>query len=182
MDILITKRLTLRPPLEVDAEAITEALQDKTVTRNLTGVPHPYHLADAHKWISENCVAADRLVLTIHRQKLIGSVGLRPADGALELGYWLLREQWGQGIITEAARATLAYGFRQFGCESVTAGAYEDNPASLAVLAKLGFEKTGEVKEHFCPTRDETAPCERLVLTRTRFENRFGGLDDAEAA
>ena len=51
MDILVTRRLTLRPPLDVDADAIATALQNKDVTRMLTNVPNPYGLDDAVNWI-----------------------------------------------------------------------------------------------------------------------------------
>ena len=51
MDILVTKRLTLRPPLEVDIDDIAEFIGNWNVSRMLARVPHPYFPKDAEDWI-----------------------------------------------------------------------------------------------------------------------------------
>ena len=61
MDILVTRRLTLRPPLEVDAEAITSALQNKDVTRMLANVPNPYGHNHAISYIKKAEMQKDAL-------------------------------------------------------------------------------------------------------------------------
>ncbi|MFD0916536.1 GNAT family N-acetyltransferase [Pseudahrensia aquimaris] len=182
MDIIVTKRLTLRPPLEVDAEAINEQFQNTNITRNLTGVPHPYGLQDAIDWIDRSRNTADGLHYTIHRQRLIGVVSARPVDGKVELGAWMAEEEWDKGYVTEAARALLAVAFRRFDCDEIHSSALEDNAASLRVQEKLGFVEVGE-DERPCPTRGPgTFPCKRTLLTRAEFEARFGTLETADAA
>ena len=42
MDILVTKRLTLRPPLEVDIDDIALFIGNRNVSRMLARVPYPY--------------------------------------------------------------------------------------------------------------------------------------------
>ena len=181
MDILVTRRLTLRPPLEVDAEAIAKLLQNTNVSRNLTNVPHPYSLNDAYDWLGRT-QGDGTLNFSIHRQSLLGVIGLRPVDGHVDLGYWLGEPYWGNGYISEAARAVVAYGFRRLEASEFHSGAYQDNPASLRVLEKLGFELTGQTEHHFCPTRGEEVPCTRMKLEQTAFERRFGPLEEARAA
>jgi [ribosomal protein S5]-alanine N-acetyltransferase len=56
-----------------------------------------------------------------------------------ELGYWIGRPYWGQGLATEACRLVLAYAFDDLDLRLVTAGCLERNAASRRVLEKLGF-------------------------------------------
>ena len=72
-------------------------------------------------------------------------------DDEVELGYWIAREYWGRGYATEAARAVLrlakVLGHREAG----VAGHFIDNPASGAVLRKVGFEPTGKLRRRYQP-------------------------------
>lgn len=183
MDILVTKRLTLRTPLEVDAEAITAALQNTNVTRNLTNVPSPYAMSDALEWIRK-CANDDTSVhFSIYRQRFLGVISVRKnANGEADLGYWLDEQHWGQGLMSEAVRAVVSHAFRKLNLTEIHSGAYADNPASMAVLRKIGFEPTKTVAKHFNPTRNCEVPCERAKLTRERFERKFGSLETKAAA
>ena len=182
MDILVTRRLTLRPPLEVDAEAITAALQDTNVTRMLSNVPNPYGIEDAMKWIKKVQNTTGEVRFCIYRQKLLGVISIRiDEDGRPNLGYWLERSSWGQGFMSEAARATVSHAFRKFGYDRIVSGAYEDNRASMTILEKLGFEPEGSIVDHN-QTRDCDVTCNKMVLTRERFEQLFGSLESSAAA
>ena len=182
MDILVTRRLTLRPPLDVDAEAIAAALQNKDVTRMLANVPSPYGLEDAVRYIKMVEKQKDAVYLSIHRQKLIGMVSIRPTeDGTHDLGYWLERSAWGHGFMSEATRAAVSYAFTRFDLDAISSGAYEDNRASMTILQKLGFEPDGE-RPHLNPTRGCTVTCKRVRLTRSRFEQICGSLETNVAA
>jgi len=182
MDILVTKRLTLRPPLEVDAEAITTALQNTSIARNLTHVPTPYAHQDALDWIKRTSVDEGTMYFSIYREKFLGAISVTPnATGEMDLGYWLDQPAWGQGFMTEAARAVVSHAFRKFSLETIVSGAYEDNRASQTVLAKLGFEPTGTAT-HSNPTRKCDVTCNRVALQRSTFEQLFGSLETNEAA
>lgn len=183
MDILVTRRLTLRPPLEVDAEAIAVALQNPNITHMLTSVPSPYSVDDALSFINEANADENSVHMSIYHQRLLGIVSVSPKNGnSADLGYWLDQPAWSKGYATEAARAVLSHAFRKFGHSEIHSGAYEDNPASLAVLSKLGFEETGTTQQHFNGTRNCEAPCKRVLLTRERFEHMFGSLETNVAA
>ena len=56
-----------------------------------------------------------------------------------ELGYRFLRQYWGRGYATEAARASLHYGFDTLGLAAIYSMAEVHNQASNQVLRKLGF-------------------------------------------
>ena len=77
--------------------------------------------------------------------EVIGSAGLQPLDGTdeIEVGYSMIKEFWGLGIGTEAARAWFDYGFRNAGLDRIVAVAQMGNRASMHIMEKLGmkFEK-----------------------------------------
>lgn len=56
-----------------------------------------------------------------------------------DLGYRLLKKYWGQGFATEAARASLKYGFENMKLPVIYAGAHVDNSGSNKVLRKVGM-------------------------------------------
>ncbi|MEE9313496.1 MAG: GNAT family N-acetyltransferase [Rhizobiaceae bacterium] len=181
MDILVTKRLTLRPPLDVDAEAITAALQNTNVTRMLSAAPQPYGISDAQSWINRWQDKQDKTCFVIYSQKLMGVVSVEADNNTANLGYWLDEPHWSQGYMSEATRAVVSHVFRKHGYDEITSGAYEDNPGSQRVLEKLGFEQT-EISPHFNKTRNCEVSCKQAKLTRSTFENLFGSLDETKAA
>jgi len=55
------------------------------------------------------------------------------------LGYWLAESYWGKGIITQAIRAIVDYGFETFEIDRIFARPFGSNIASQKVLEKVGF-------------------------------------------
>ena len=70
---------------------------------------------------------------------LNGSTDMTDRDDECELGYWIAKPFWGQGMIPEAARELLRYAFEQLGMRAVWCGYYEGNDKSRKVQEKLGF-------------------------------------------
>lgn len=149
-NILTTDRLELRPLTAQDAEKLALYLGDYEVTKMLTVVPHPYGLSDAYDFIDYCSPFGTAPVhpFTINLTKspkdgLIGLISLRDlndADKKASLGYWLGAPFQGKGYATEACHAVLNWGFNIKSWPIIEAGVYADNPASRAVLNKLGFE------------------------------------------
>ena len=75
----------------------------------------------------------------------IGAAGLQHLEGGpeVEVGYRFLKEHWGQGYATEAARASIDFGFDEIGLERIVAVALETNVASRRVLEKSGLREIG---------------------------------------
>jgi RimJ/RimL family protein N-acetyltransferase len=161
---LKTARLVLRRPGEADVASIVELANDWDVVRRLGRLPHPYGLADARYFLEavvprELCWAiTDRTARAV-----LGVVGLRPEGDAAELGYWLGRRHWGQGIATEAAAAVVRTAFDDLGLARLVAGHFADNPASGRVLGKLGFVETGR-GERPCQALGRSVPSVELEL------------------
>ncbi len=66
-----------------------------------------------------------------------------------EIGYWLAKPFWGQGIKTAVVRKVCQYAFEEFGLVKIIANVNATNPASARVLEKCGFEQEGYLRNHF---------------------------------
>ena len=82
--------------------------------------------------------------------KIIGFIGyfrVQPGNFRAEIGYMLLPEFHGKGIIPEAAKKVIDYGFNEMKLHSIEAVIDPDNLASERVLQKMDFVKEGHFKE-----------------------------------
>jgi RimJ/RimL family protein N-acetyltransferase len=76
---------------------------------------------------------------------LAGFVGLHyptflpEAVGEVEVGWRLDRRFWGRGLATEAARASVAYGFADLGLPRIVSLIRPENARSVAVARRLGM-------------------------------------------
>ena len=79
---------------------------------------------------------------------VVGNVTLGPAafDSAMELGYHLAFDAWGNGYATEAAQATLQYAFGTLEQPRVVAAVAQNNARSLRVVERLGMHRVGEIE------------------------------------
>lgn len=139
MHILVTRRLTLRPPIALDAEDIALWLGDWNVARMLSRVPFPYGHDDAADWIAGLAGGPEALAYTIHRERLIGVVSIEGSGPEPELGYWLAGSRHGHGYMTEAARALIGHAFATRPIAAIRSSVFVDNKASQRVQEKLGF-------------------------------------------
>ncbi len=83
--------------------------------------------------------------------KLIGLIGhyrIKPEHYRAEIGYMLLPEFHGKGIITEAIIELVNYGFQEMHLHSIEAHIDPENSASARVLEKSGFVKEAHLKEN----------------------------------
>ena len=142
--ILTTTRLILRPWREEDAEDLYKYASDADI-----GLPAgwPPHTSVEHSLNIIHTVlgAPDTFAVCLKEdQRAIGSIGfhrndLAEDDDEYELGYWLGKAFWGQGIIPEAAREMLRYAFEDLGMSRIWCGYYDGNEKSRRVQEKLGF-------------------------------------------
>lgn len=84
---------------------------------------------------------------------------LNPVPAKAELGYWLGKPFWGYGYATEAGLAIMKYTIQILQYDRVTACCFEDNPASMKVLTKIGFKEVRRSASHCLATG-----CERPVI------------------
>jgi RimJ/RimL family protein N-acetyltransferase len=163
---LFTQRLQLRCPVEADASAIIAIAGDWEVARRLARMPHPY-TADDFRFFIERVVPTEFTWALIARQsqELVGVMGLVPhaeSDSA-DLGYYVGRPHWGQGLATEAARAIVQRTRESRLYAKLTSRYHVDNPASGRVLEKIGFTPVG-YSDQPCLAEGKDKPCIELEL------------------
>jgi RimJ/RimL family protein N-acetyltransferase len=63
------------------------------------------------------------------------------AEPRVEIGWRLARHFWGQGLVTEAARAALQFGFETLALPEIIAITAAINHRSMAVMTRLGMQR-----------------------------------------
>ena len=166
-----TERLVLRPVQEADLDAIVTGISDFAVSGMLARVPYPYRRTDAESFLAATRQEAARnIALAIADDSgVIGGLGLTGIRSEREFGYWLAKPAWGKGYATEAGRALLAFLFDELGLDIVRSGVFFDNPASLRVQEKLGFQKIG-TRMIRCLARGRDIEHIDTILTRERHQ------------
>lgn len=134
---LNTERLTFRPFRLQDAERLSVLINDLDIARWIGPMPHPYTLDMAQEYLDQVIGKDDNLFALERDEDLVGAIGIDQ-----QLGFWLAKAQWGQGLMTEAAAAMLS---RHFATSDtpVRSGFHDGNTASERVHTKLGFAANG---------------------------------------
>ncbi len=106
--------------------------------------------------------------------RMIGYCGLKFLNDVpeVELLYGVSKEFWNRGLVTEAARASLRYGFEVAGMEKIVAVALPENAGSWRVMEKCGMRREG-LSSHkgyevvrYTISRDEFEPGDAPYLFR----------------
>ena len=159
-DILKTERLTLRTLELADAPRFSEYANDWDIARMTSSVPHPFPLVSTEVKIMTMLSKRRRglaypYAITLDGGDFMGIMDIfrRNKDADFELGYWVARRYWNNGYAPEAAIALLKEAVMSLGLKKIIAGVYADNPASMRVLEKIGFYKTGIDGDFFSMAR-----------------------------
>ena len=143
-DFLETNRLILRPWREDDAENLYQYASDPDVGTPAGWLPHT-SVEKSREIICTVFSAPETYAVCLKSDgKPIGCVGLHRNDIAeeddeYELGYWIGKPFWGQGLIPEASLELLRHAFRDLGMKRIWCGHYDSNAKSRRVMEKLGF-------------------------------------------
>jgi ribosomal-protein-alanine N-acetyltransferase len=154
---LQTERLVLRQIVQSDADDLFRIFSDAEIMQYWSC--RPYTSAEqAHKLIESMALAIDNgigvhwAVTLAGDDRLIGKCGYNEwhkVHRRGDISYMLARDFWGQGVVSEALRAMLDYGFGPMNLHSVEAGVTPGNDASTRMLEKLGFRLEGHLRESF---------------------------------
>lgn len=153
---LETERLVLRPVTFDDVPAIHQYCSDPDVARYTTWHPHQ-SLLETQAYVGAVQDQYDRDEPSPwgveHRAEgvLIGTCGFvarSPEHHRAELGYTLARRYWGQGYMTEAVRAIIAFAFDHLDVNRIEAVCDAENLASARVLEKSGLAFEGILRDY----------------------------------
>ncbi len=165
-----TKRLTLREFSKKDAEALYPFFADAETNRFLPWFPAE-SLADAQKLV-QRFMAENAGGIAVHRAVCLEGepIGYIHADcgKSRDLGYAIRRDLWGQGFATEAGLAFIG-ALAQDGFPYITATHDQNNPASGAVMRKLGMDYRYSYRELWQPKNVSVVFC--------MYQKNFDGSD-----
>lgn len=138
---IVTARLTLRSARPDDLEAMHAVLSDPRATRWWSTPPHD-SLEQTAAWLDSMIAnGPDHPDFVIERDGVvIGKAGFWKLP---EVGYILHPDHWGQGLASEAVAAAIDHVFAGGDIDPLTADVDPDNAASIRLLERLGFVRTG---------------------------------------
>jgi RimJ/RimL family protein N-acetyltransferase len=150
-----SERLILRRRTMADLDACLAMDRDPEVTRHIAG---PWHDPVAHRQFVEHRIKRAypaglgywSIFEAAEPERFLGWVLLIPDHGAgqeVEIGWRLVRDAWGRGIASEAARVVVRHAFETVKLPRVVADIAEENAGSLRVAEKLGMRRVGVVDD-----------------------------------
>ena len=155
--VLKTGRLTLRQLRSSDDKEIFALRSNDNVNKYLDRKPSK-SIDDAKNFIltiNENIQRNDSIywAITLNgTDKLIGTICLfdfSEDHSKVEIGYELLPDFQGKGIMQEAMSKVIHFGFQHVGLNSIEAYTHSENQSSTRLLEKLNFKRDGAADENF---------------------------------
>ena len=171
-----TDRLVLRGWRNADRAPFAALNADPGVMRHF---PAPLAAAESDrlvKSITDGWATSGLGLWAVARRtddRFLGFTGLsRPSfeahfTPAVEVGWRLAREAWGQGYATEAARAAVGFGFETLDLEEIVSFTVPANDRSRRVMERLGMTRDPD-DDFDHPRLPEGNPLRRHVLYRLR--------------
>jgi RimJ/RimL family protein N-acetyltransferase len=149
-DVLKGPRVTLRAPTLDGAEPLFERIaSDAEVSRYMSWRPHR-DVGETRRVITEVLNAGGettRLIDLSDGGGVIGAIGWRrPQPHIIDFGYYLGRQWWGQGFMSEAVQLLLDEAQRDPTVYRVSAYCSVDNTASARLLKRSGLTLEGRLK------------------------------------
>ena len=148
-----TDRLLLRPFRLEDVDDVFGYAVDPEWGRYLSSPPMPYLRKHAEEFLERQTQTPRDEPPTwaiVLEGKVVGGVGIgiKAEHATGELAYSLAKRHWGKGLVPEAARAVMEWGFRERELAKVWAHADARNAASQRVMQKLGMTYEGTLRRH----------------------------------
>lgn len=174
-----TERLILRPWKETDAYDLFKYASDPNIGP-IAGWP-PHTSVENSLEIIRTVFAAPETYAVVLKDtgKPVGCCGIMFPDNLhtaemkqdeAEIGYWIGKTYWGQGLIPEAVKALLARCFNDLTLEAVWCGYYEGNIKSKRVCEKSGFRFHHTNRDVISPLGDRRTE-HFYIMTKEDYRN-----------
>ena len=152
--VITTSRCTLRKILSDDLANIYAGLSDPEVIRyygvNFTTLESTKAQIDWYESIEKKGTGIWWAISSADNTVFYGACGLNNVSHKhrkAEIGFWLLPEYWGQGIMPEVVPEILNYGFNTLNLHRIEGIVEKENTNSKRLMEKLGFQHEGTMKD-----------------------------------
>ena len=172
--LLETQRLRFRPWLDTDAEVLFKYASDPDVGTRAGWPPHQSvqdslqvirtFFSNGHTWALELKETGEPIGCMGYLTHGESNIDIAPNDA--ELGYWIAKPYWNQGLCTEALQAMIEHCFNVKQFHTLWADFFVDNPASGRVMEKCGFHDTGKINYCSQLLQGNEKPVKIMVLNR----------------
>ena len=151
---LETERLVLRKVKATDLQAMHAYGSDSRVSKFVTWERHESE-ADTEAFLNfvlnryEEGQLAPWAIEYKSNGQMIGTIDFvswKPASRVAEIGYVLHRDYWKKGIMTEAVKRVIRFGFERMNLERIEAVCLPENAGSYRVMEKAGLQYEGTLR------------------------------------
>lgn len=159
-----TERLILRPWQESEAAILYKYAKDPDIGPIAGWTPHT-SVGNSREIIRTVFAAPETYAVVLKETgEPVGCCGIMFAnslhsaimkDGEAEIGYWIGKPYWGQGLIPEAVKGLLSRCFNELGLGAVWCGYYDGNIKSKRVCEKCGFIYHHTARDIISPLGDK---------------------------
>ncbi|MGN6342470.1 MAG: GNAT family N-acetyltransferase [Ginsengibacter sp.] len=156
MIIQITENISLELTSENLAESMFQAINTNRehLSRFLPWVENMKSITDVKEYIKNSMAQTEEKkevsFLIVSEKSVIGRIGIHNINFQnknASIGYWLIKEAEGKGIISKATRSLITYAFQTWGLNRIEIRAATDNQRSRSVPERLGMLKEGTLRE-----------------------------------
>ncbi len=143
----------LRAWKKSDVESLVKYANNWEVAKYLTGrFPYPYTRQAGEAFIQFATSSNPIHIFAIEiLGEACGAIGIHPQEDIhiknAELGYWLGEPFWGKGIMTNAVKEMIEFGFNTYAINRIFARPFGTNIGSQRVLEKAGFTLEGRFEK-----------------------------------
>ena len=156
LPIIETDRLVLRTAVPQDIPKIVHYANNPAVALNTLNIPFPYTEKDAINWLNtgyQGLAKGTEFIFGIEHKvsnSFIGGISLKVDKkfNNAEVGFWLGEQFWNLGLMTEALKSILDFGFKVLDLHKIHAHHFAHNIGSGKTMKKNGMIKEGEMVEH----------------------------------
>ncbi len=135
-----------------DAKRLFEILSDPAVSSPIRLFRQPFTMPQAEEWCARaeaSAAAKSELLLAAVRKAdavIAGNAGIHliQDENMAEIGYWVAREYWGQGLAREMTASVIALARSRLDLKGLCATTAASNDASRHILEKFAFKATEE--------------------------------------
>ena len=139
---MISTELFLRDVVETDLPLFYQDQLDPEAIHMVAFTPREREVFDQH-WLGTLADPTIKKQTVVYQDEVAGYVLVFNRSGEREIGYWISKKFWGQGIASRAVMDFLQLETARPLCAHIA----KHNKASMRVLEKCGFRIVGEDKE-----------------------------------